>query len=185
MHRSLIAVACMVLTPNVFAQDNQAALQSPDPASITVPDLSHSGEPNVVANGWKYFFFHKEGVTFTQAHGDISECFGFLRKSNWYDVMLPRFVPWRRPNPAIRKATYEPGYYGLVGDLIAGMVEGTLVRRDLQSKMRRCMETRGYSRYGVAEEVWENVIALPPEQAIAIEAKIASGPNFGGKVPLK
>lgn len=183
MLRILVAITCLLSTSTVLAETSETPLRLPDPASVTVPDLSRSGDPAVVANGWKYFFFQKQAVTYAQAHADISECFGFLQKAGWAEVLLPRFVPWRRPTAS--KTTYIPSYYGLVGDLMAGMVEGTLVRRDLQSKMRRCMETRGYTRYSVAEEIWENIIALPPEEAIAIQAKIASGPDFGGKVPIK
>lgn len=54
-----------------------------------------------------------------------------------------------------------------------------------QSKMRRCMEPRGYTRYGVAEEIWEKVADMPPAQGIAVQAKIASGATWGGKVPVK
>ncbi len=68
---------------------------------------------------------------------------------------------------------------------MGAMVEGTLTRRDYQAKMRRCMEPRGYTRYGVAEKIWEDVTSLPQEQATAIQAKIASSPSFGGKVPTK
>ncbi len=68
---------------------------------------------------------------------------------------------------------------------MGAMVEGTLARRDYQAKMRRCMEPRGYIRYGVAEETWENVTNMPQDQANAVLAKIASGPSFGGKVPTK
>jgi hypothetical protein len=65
------------------------------------------------------------------------------------------------------------------------MIEGTLARRDRQAKMRRCMEPRGYARYGVAEEIWENIVAMPPEAGIAVQARIASGALWNGKVPDK
>jgi hypothetical protein len=51
--------------------------------------------------------------------------------------------------------------------------------------MRVCMETRGYTRYGVAEAIWKRVTGLPPEQSIAVQAKIASGPAFGKPVANK
>lgn len=160
----------------------QTASALPDPATVTLPDLSHSGDPEVVANGWKYFFFQREGVTFEEAHGDLTDCFRFLPPNGWETVRLNRFVPWSGKTG--RKDVYSNAY-GLTGALILAMVEGTLVRRDYQAKMRRCMETRGYTRYGVAEEIWENVTALPPAQSVAVQAKIASGPSFGGKVPSK
>jgi hypothetical protein len=123
-------------------------------------------------------------VTYEIAYSDISECYRFLQPAGWANVSLRRFVPWQS---SVGTQTINQGFspYGLVGELIGAAVEGTLLRRDRQSKMRRCMETRGYTRYGVAEEIWENVTKLPAEQSIAIQAKIASGPDFGGKVPQK
>lgn len=162
-----------------FAQE---APPLPDPAAIVVPDLSGSMRPDVIRNGAKYFFFHREGVTFTTAHADLAECFLYLQPSSWESVSLNRFVPWdTRPG---RKTTFSSNPYGLVGALIVGAVEGTLNHRDYQAKMRSCcMEPRGYVRYGVPEDIWKRVTALPEEQAIAVLAKIASGPAFGKQVP--
>lgn len=168
----------------LLALASPAAAQAlPDPASFKAPDLSGSDAPEVVANGWKYFVFRKDGVSFQDAHADVSECFRFLQPIGWANVMLPRFVPWRRQTATRTIETINP--YGLVGDLMLAAIEGTLVRRDRQSRMRRCMETRDYVRYGIAEETWENIMAQPPEQAIGIMAVIAAGPDFGGKVPVK
>jgi hypothetical protein len=164
-----------------FAQSVSAPLREDE---IVVPDLSSSGSPQVVSNGWKYFFFRSPDATYEMAHFDISECYRFLTPTGWANVGLRRFVPWQSL-AGTQTIIQIPSPYGLVGDLIGGAVEGTLLRRDRQSKMRRCMETRGYIRYGVAEEIWENVIKLPAEKSIAIQAKIASGPDFGGKVPEK
>jgi hypothetical protein len=156
-----------------------------DPATVLVPDLSGSSDPAVVANGWKYFFFQRIGVSYAEAHADLSECFRFLEPASWASVQLSRFVPWESKPGAKSTAQQYNFTYGLVGALMMSAIEGTLERRDYQAKMRRCMETRGYTRYGVAEEIWEKVRALPPEQSIAVQAKIASGPSFGGKVPEK
>ena len=179
----------MIVAAIVFAASASSVAEAqdapalPDPATITVPDLSHSSDPEVVSNGWKYFFFQREGVSFAEAHADFTDCFRFLSPNDWSSIKLDRFAPWNG-TPG-RKSEYIPSPYGLVGALISGMIEGTLIRRELQAKMRRCMEPRGYTRYGVAEEVWERVTALPREQSIAVLARIASGPSFGGKVPVK
>jgi len=154
-----------------------------DPAAFALPDLSGSGAADVVANGWKYFVFRKDGVRFEQAHADMADCFRFLQPTGWANVKLPRFVPWRQATPTQTVALSSP--YGLVGDLMLAAVEGTLVRRDRQSRMRRCLEPRGYVRYGIAEPIWASIYKMPPAQAIGTMARIASGPDFGGKVPEK
>ncbi len=171
-----------VLSPAVVASE-AAAL--PDPASVVVPDLSGSDDAAVIENGWKYFFYHRDGTSFAEAYADIADCYRFLAPAGWANVAIPRFVPWVERSPGERAATGYFEHSGLVGLAIGSMFEGTLTRRDRQAKMRRCMEPRGYTRYGVAEEIWENVADLPPEQGIAVQAKIASGPTWGGKVPVK
>lgn len=107
----------------------------------------------------------------------------FLQPNSWESVHINRFVPWdSRPG---RRTVSASNQYGLVGTLIAVAVEGTLQHRDYQAKMRSCMEPRGYVRYGVAEAIWKRVTRLPQDQAIAVLAKIASGPAFGKQVPNK
>lgn len=152
----------------------------PDPATILVPDLSESSRPEVVRGGTKYFFFHREGVTFEEAHADFSECFLFLQPNDWESVHINRFVPWESQPGRGRDVLSNP--YGLVGIAIAAMVEGSLQHGDYQAKMRACMEPRGYVRRGVAKDIWRRVTGQPPEQSIAILSKIASGPAFGTKV---
>ncbi len=176
-----VLVALMVGTLHCAAQAQ--TLPVPDPATIITPDLSGSADPAVVSEGWKYFFFQRDGVSFEEAHADFADCHRFLQPNDWTTVKLNRFVPWNG-TPG-KKSENLPNPYGLVGALIGGMIEGTLVRRDYQAKMRRCMEPRGYTRYGVAEEIWERVSKLPLDQWVAVQAKIASSPAFGGKVPVK
>ena len=152
----------------------------PDPASVVVPDLSGSTRPEVVRDGVKYFFFHQEGVSFEQAHADLADCARFLQPASWETVHLDRFVPWvSKPG---RKTVSMPNPYGLVGVVILGIVEGSLHHRDYQAKLRSCMEPRGYTRYAVAADIWKRVRDLPPDEWIAVQAKIASGPVFGTKV---
>lgn len=177
----LAATAALAIMP--VGADAQTAPTLPDPATIIVPDLSGSADPVVVDNGWKYFFYHRADTSFAEAHADIADCYRFLTPAGWGNVTLPRFVPWVEKPAGERYDTNNQA--GLVGLAIGGMIEGTLSRRDRQSKMRRCMEPRGYTRYGVAEEIWEKVADMPPAQGIAVQAKIASGATWGGKVPVK
>ena len=171
-----------VLSPPAVAGEATAL---PDPATVTVPDLSGSGDAAEYENGWKYFFYQRPDTSFAEAYADIADCYRFLAPAGWANVAIPRFVPWVERVPGERAATGYFEHSGLVGLAIGSMFEGTLTRRDRQAKMRRCMEPRGYTRYGVAEEIWENVADMPPEQGIAVQAKIASGPTWGGKVPVK
>ena len=172
-----IVIAASLQSAATHAQERSPL---PDPAAVVVPDLSGSDRPEVIKDGWKYFFFWKDGVRFEEAHADLADCRRFLHPNSWQDVHLKRFVPWdSRPG---RRTVAATGNYGLVGAVIAGIVEGSLQHRDYQANMRSCMEPRGYTRYGVAARIWKNVTSLPQDQSIAVQAKIASGPAFG-KVP--
>lgn len=168
-----------------FAGVGNAAAQTalPDPATVTTPDLSGSSDSVVVENGWKYFLYHRPDTSFAEAYADIADCYRFLTPAGWGNVALPRFVPWVERPAGDRYNTNNQA--GLVGLAIGSMIEGTLSRRDRQSKMRRCMEPRGYTRYGVAEAIWESIADMPPDQGIAVQAKIASGSAWGGKEPTK
>jgi hypothetical protein len=177
--RTLLAALIVAISLPRAAQAQDTPPLS-DPAAVVVPDLSGSSKPEVVREGSKYFFFRQEGVSFEKAHADLSECFQFLQPSSWESVQMNRFVPWvSKPG---RRTVPSTNAYGLVGALLAGAVEGTLQHRDYQAKLRVCMEPRGYTRYGVAEDIWKRVTSLPPDQSIAVQAKIASGPAFGKQV---
>lgn len=159
----------------------------PDENTIVVPDLSKSSDPGVVKEGWKYFVFQRHGVTFQEAHADFSDCYRFMQPVGWSMANTDHFIPWNRApsNVSRQRAGYMPNNYGVMEGVILGMADDVLARRAYQAKMRACMEPRGYIRYGVAQQIWTGISKLLPEQWIAVQAKIASGPNFGGVVPTK
>lgn len=164
-----------------------AEANAPDATTVVIPDLSGSTNPSVVKDGWKFFLFQRAGVSFAEAYSDFADCQRFLQPANYFQVMFGgkfgRFVPWYSQGGTLPK--YVPSPQGLPADLLIGLTEGTFLRRDYQAKMRRCMEPRGYVRYGVAEEIWQYIYKLPQEEWVAVQAKIASDPSFGGKVPAK
>ncbi len=146
----------------------------PDPATITLPDLSPTRDPNVIENGWKHFYFHKQGVSYEQAYADLADCYRFLLVP-YVNARLPTFAPWPE-KPGF--TTMQPvNNYGLVGGIIGGMVVGPVIRRAMQARMRRCLEPRGYVRYPIPEETWEQLTDKFSLGSIALQAKAASGPR--------
>jgi hypothetical protein len=146
----------------------------PDPSTVTLPDLAPSRDPRVIENGWKYFYFHKSGVSYEQAYADFADCYRFLPVPGSV-ASLPMFAPWTETS-GVR--TVRPvNNYGLVGSVIGGMVAGPLQRRARQSRMRRCMEPRGYLRYPIPEGVWEQLVDNYSLRSIAMQARAASGPK--------
>ena len=179
MIKMSFALGILQISSPVIAQ---AVDTIPDQATVIVPDLSGSRAPQVIKDGWKYFFFHKPQITYQDAYADFSDCYRFLAPTGWGNVSMPRFVSWRATDVKIQRkiTTYAP-----LGGLIMSGMENTFSRYDRQAKMRRCMETKDYLRYGVSETIWKETIAQPPSMAIAIQAKIASSALFNGEVPTK
>lgn len=175
MKAALLGALLLPLAGAAMAQEPGVSA-IPDPNTITVPEITGGRDDRVVRNGWKFFYFWRENTTYEQAYADFSDCYRFLPVPN---IMpgTPAFVAWRRPDgAAIREPVYNP-QYGIVGAIIGSMVAGPLERRASQSRMRRCMEPRGYQRFPATEEVWEQIIDSYSANSIAVKAKIASGPR--------
>jgi len=151
-----------------------AAQGPPDPATIELPDLTPSRDPEVIANGGKHYYFHKSGVSYAEAYEDFSECYRYL-PTPYADPNLPMFAPWSE-KPGVER--FQPANnYGLVGMGIAALFLGPIERRARQAPVRRCLETRGYVRYPVAEGVWRQLVDGYSERSIAVQAKAASMPT--------
>jgi len=173
MHKAIaISAAFAVLS----ASSAPALAQSegpPDPATIALPDLTPSRDPEVIANGGKHYYFHKAGVSYAEAYEDFSECYRYLPVAG-ADPNLPMFAPWSEA-PGV-EVIPPVNNYGLVGMGIAALFLGPIERRARQAPVRRCLETRGYLRYPVAEKIWKALIDDYSERSIALQAKAASLP---------
>src|SRR3954470_11439547 len=109
-----------------LAAASQGAAQThvpPDPATVTLPDMTPTRDPEVIRNGWRFFYFHKAGVSYAQAHADFADCYRFLPAGDLANA-LPMFRPWASevtpgPEPQPRSLGY-----GLVGDAILALVSG-------------------------------------------------------------
>lgn len=147
----------------------------PDPATITLPDMTPTRDRRVIEQGWKYFYFHKAGASYAQAYADFAECYRFLPMATGMLPSLPMFVPWSE-TPGVRHIErYNP--YGLVGAAILAIASGPIERRGHQARLRRCMEPRGYVRYPLAERVWEQLTDDYSQRSIALQALAAVGPT--------
>ena len=145
----------------------------PDPATLTLPDMTPTRDPEVIEDGWKHFYFHKAGVSYEKAYADFAECYRFLPVEG-ASPDLPMFAPWSE-SPGVE--TVQPSNnFGLVGVLIADLFAGQFERRHRQGRMRRCMEPRGYVRYPLAEDSWSKLIDHYSLRSIALQALAASGP---------
>jgi len=175
---------CFACAPAAYSQADPAQDTAkpgiPSVDSIAIPDLSSASDPKVRKQGWKYFFFHKKGVSFEEAAADFAECYRFLPTFAGGGE-LPKFIPWGKPvisgegKPPSPFDSFTPTY-GLVGVAIAAVIDGPLTRRAYQSRMRRCMEPRGYDRYPLAKDKWQELSGGYSANSIFVKAKVASSP---------
>ena len=177
--KMLAAAAVLILALPAQAQEPPAL---PDPATITLPDMSGSDGPLMPDDEKKHFYFHKDGVSFAEAYGDFAECYRFLPQGPGFstDVSLPAFAPWHEPRRGTGRAP-TTGNYGLVGAVVLGLIAGPLDRMARQARMRRCLEPRGYARYALREESWKRLIDDYSLESIALQAKAASSARPSGK----
>jgi len=170
-HSRLTLLICVAMLSSGGIADAQDISKSP--LKMTLPDLSTATDPKVIADGWKYFYFYKSGVSTRQAQTDFTECYAFLGTANY--ARLPTFAAW--PNSPSAGNSSRVDAFGVAGAILADMVSDTLQRRNRQSKMRRCMEPRGYRKYAVSKQNWELLIGGDQEAAIVRQAELASGYN--------
>lgn len=154
-----------------------AVAQIPDAASVIVPNLQSVSDPRIQKEGWKHFFFHKDGVSYTQAYEDFADCYRFLGGPAPVGPQpLPPYGA-RARLPSDERLHSNPPSNGLVGMAIGEMVMGPMQRRLPQSRLRRCMEPRGYVRYPIDEPTWKLLVDAYSIKSIAVQAKVASGPR--------
>jgi len=173
--RTLLAV----LLPGAAALAAPALAQSapPDPASVTVPDVALPADPaaraKVLEDGYKFYYFHNGAVSFAEAWADLAECRAHL--ASGAPVMLPGFVPFGET--VRRDVDYQPSPYGLVGEAMVAIIAPKLERGLRSNKLRRCMGTRGYARFALSEQTWDQINEGDEPKVLAVQAKLASGPR--------
>lgn len=166
---TLMAGTAALLALPAYAQDTGAPV---DTTTIVLPDLTGGRDADVVRNGWKYFYFWRADTSFEEALADFTECYRFLPVGSTHPG-TPMFAPWEG-RPAAEAYTPIPAY-GLVGVAIGAIIAGPLERRARQSRLRRCMEPRGYQRYPLQERRWEVLTDNFSAASITMQAKAASG----------
>jgi len=117
-------------------------------AKVEMPDLSFEATPEDEKNFDKYYYFNRPGTDFATAYADISECDGYARG-------LSSGITYQQP-PYPYAGTMAGAVGGMIGNAMAMAIFGSAEKRRLRRvNMRKCMNFKGYERYGLAKAKWE------------------------------
>jgi len=174
-------VACAQLA---HAAPEANALSIPDPTKVELPDLSGATSAADEGDFDKYFYFHRANTTFEQALTDLRECDGYARG------LASPFGYQEAGYPYA--GTMAGAVGGAIGNLMVAMIFGSAeLRKARRSNMRRCMNYKGYDRYGLNKDVWQqfnfeeglkSVKEDDRQRMLAEQAKAASLMAPAGKV---
>jgi len=141
---AVLAAATICAQPALAAD----AAAIPDPAKLALPDLSSPTTAEDEGAFDKYFYFHRADTSFEQALADIRECDGYARGLSspygYQDVPYPY------------AGTLAGAAGGAIGNIMVAMIFGSAeLRKARRTNMRRCMNYKGYDRYGLNKDVWQ------------------------------
>ena len=155
----------------------------PDPATVPMPKLDFVSNPLIEADFDKYYFFNRANTSFEEALADLRDCDGFARGlSSGYKYQ-------EAPYPYTYTMAGAAG--GVIANVMIAAIFGSAEKRRLRRvNMRRCMGYRGYARFGLEKDLWQEFNfeegfsgeGEDKRQAmLAQQAKVASGPRPAGK----
>lgn len=153
-------------------------------AAIEQPALEFTPTAEITDTYDKYFIFHRDGTSFDEAFADIKECDAYASGFRFH--MGGGAVPYPYAG------TLAGAAGGAIGSLMADAIFGSAARRQMRrTNLRKCMGFKGYQRYGMEKELWQNfhfeeghgaVKDDKRRQYLLKQAKVASGQKPKGEV---
>jgi hypothetical protein len=191
MKKTRAAWAALLLAALPATAQAQAIKSEPEKKNFTaaeidavpMPDLAYTPDPTIVADFDKYFFFHREGTDFSTAYADIIECDSLASGINFYMGADSGAIAGAMANYGVLAG----GIGGAIGGLMADAIFGSAERRKIKRiNLRNCMFYKGYDRYGLKKDLWQEFHfeegfsrenAKDREAALLKQARVASGPK--------
>ena len=130
----------------------------------------------------KYFYFHRPDTTFDVAFLDITECDALTSGLTFYGGASQSMI-----NQQIFQYGMAGAIGGAIGSVLADAIFGSGERRKQRRiNMRNCMYYKGYDRYGLEKDLWQEFNfeegnsreeAESRAQKLMMQARVASGPK--------
>lgn len=152
-------------------------------AAVAMPELAFDASSVNEKDYEKYFIFHRPETSFDEAYADISECDALGSGVNVY-----RGVDSSAMASAMAQyGVLAGGIGGAIGSLMADAIFGSAERRKIKRQnVRNCMFYKGYDRYGLEKDLWQEFHfeegfgrkeESQREAALLQQARVASGPK--------
>jgi hypothetical protein len=147
--RAAAAAACVWASGIAAAEPAKDPMRFvPDPATVKMPKLAFASSPEIEADFDKYYYFHRDGTSFPEALADLRDCDGFasgLSSGYTYQAV---------PYPYTYTMAGAAG--GVIGNAMVAAIFGSAEKRRIRRvNMRRCMNFKGYDRYGIEKGLWQ------------------------------
>ena len=187
-----IAWLALPLAGMAHAQDGTSAGGFPqfteaEIAAIAMPELAAADASADTDDYEKYFYFHRGDTDFNTAYADVLECDAL---SSGASIYMGIDSAQMGANMA-QYGALAGGIGSAIGAVLADAIFGSAERRKQRRlNLRHCMFYKGYDRYGLDKDLWQEFNfeegnsredAEERERKLLQQARVASGPVPAGK----
>ena len=171
-------MGCWLASVPAWAENDTVLkpLERPDPATITLPDMTIKPTKPDPRRSDEYFYFHKSNVSYERAFSDLDQCRMYSQMAQLVAPM-PRFIPLGgeqiEPTGPDGWSTFP--MFGFAGMMIANWLIAEGQEEMAITTNRRCMAYKGYQRYGISRAIFKQIESGTDTEKLARKARIASG----------
>jgi len=180
---ALLPLAAVAQAQAIKSEPEMKIFTAAEIEAVAMPDLAYTPDPVIAADFDKYFFFHRDNTDFSTAYADIIECDSLASGINFYMGADSGAIAGAMANYGVLAG----GIGGAIGGLMADAIFGSAERRRIKRvNLRNCMFYKGYDRYGLEKDLWQEFHfeeglsrenAADREAALQKQARAASGPK--------
>jgi hypothetical protein len=153
-------------------------LDRPDPATVSLPDMSSPLTPKDARDFDDYYYFYKPGVAYERAFADFDQCRMTAAITPMFTKM-PVFVPLSGDAIEAPRVSNDYGRVTLIWGPLGGVFAGALIAiaedNNIAGTNRKCLFYKGYKRYGTTRKIFKAIETGTDGEKTARKALIAAG----------
>ena len=151
--------------------------------AVAMPVLEFDMADAKVDDFEKYFYFHRDDIDFATAYYDITECDALSSGISFYTGIDGGQMAANMVQYGVLAGAIGGAIGGMMADAIFGSGER---RKQRRLNMRNCMFYKGYDRYGLDKDLWQEfnfeegnskTEETERENKLLMQARVASGPK--------